>query len=70
MRTIRRQISDELDKLYSELDIVQSMSEESEGSHSMLNVRASIYPCLMKKSILLKTSLKNRKDIMAGSGTL
>ena len=28
MRTIR-QISDELDKLYSELDIVQSMSEES-----------------------------------------
>ena len=28
MRTVR-QISDELDKLYSELDIVQSMSEES-----------------------------------------
>lgn len=28
MRTIK-QISDELDKLYSDLDIVQSMSEES-----------------------------------------
>lgn len=34
MRTIS-QISDELEKLYSELDIVQSMSEESVRSHSI-----------------------------------
>lgn len=66
MRTVR-QISDELDKLYSELDIVQSMSEESVR---LMTVKVNIYPCLMKKSILLKTSLKNRRDIMAGSGTL
>ena len=51
MRTIS-QISDELEKLYSELDIVQSMSEESVRLTFNAECKASIYPCLMKKSIL------------------
>lgn len=66
MRTIR-QISDELDKLYSELDIVQSMSEESVRLTFNADCKGK-YISLLK--ILLKTSLKKWKDIMAGSGTL
>lgn len=69
MRTIS-QISDELEKLYSELDIVQSMSEESVRLTFNADCKGKYIPCLMKKSILLKTNLKNRRDIMAGSGTL
>lgn len=51
MRTIS-QISDELEKLYSELDIVQSMSEESVRLTFNAECKGKYYPCLMKKSIL------------------